>query len=53
MRTDGEILSAGDLTIDVEPRLVRRSNERIALHPKEFDLLEVVARLTVRTGGDV
>jgi two-component system OmpR family response regulator len=44
LRPDGEILSAGDMTMDVESRVVKRGHERIDLQPKEFDLLEVLLR---------
>jgi two-component system OmpR family response regulator len=44
LRPDGEILSAGDLTMDLESRVVKRGNERVDLQPKEFDLLEVLLR---------
>jgi two-component system OmpR family response regulator len=44
LRQDGEILSAGDLMMDVESRIVKRGNERIELQPKEFVLLEVLLR---------
>jgi two-component system OmpR family response regulator len=44
LRPDGEILSAGDMTMDVESRVVKRGNERIDLQPKEFDLLEILLR---------
>jgi len=39
----GTILSVGDITIDVEKRLVRRGDEPIGLTPLEFDLLKVMA----------
>jgi two-component system OmpR family response regulator len=44
LRPEGEILSAGDLTMDVATRTVRRGDERIELQPKEFVLLEVLLR---------
>lgn len=37
------ILTAADLTIDVEKRQVHRDNEAIELTPMEFDLLKVMA----------
>ena len=38
------MISYEDLTIDIEAHLVRREGEEIALTPKEFTLLEVMAR---------
>jgi DNA-binding response OmpR family regulator len=38
------MISYEDLTIDVDAHLVRRDGEEIALTPKEFTLLEVMAR---------
>ena len=37
-------LTLGDLTIDYDRRLVRRSDDEIRLTPKEFDLLSLLAR---------
>jgi two-component system KDP operon response regulator KdpE len=37
-------LAVGDLTIDYDRRLVRRSDEEVRLTPKEFDLLSLLAR---------
>jgi two-component system OmpR family response regulator len=44
MRSDGDVLRAGDLELDVASRNVRRGHERIELQPKEFVLLEVLMR---------
>jgi DNA-binding response OmpR family regulator len=42
--TDQEVVAAGDLTIDLPKRAVSRDGSRIALKPKEFELLSFFAR---------
>lgn len=44
LRSDGDILRAGDLELDIENRKVTRGHERIELQPKEFVLLETLMR---------
>src|SRR5690606_33111969 len=44
MRSEGDILRAGDLELDIGSRKVTRANERIELQPKEFVLLETLMR---------
>lgn len=44
MRSEGDILRAGDLELDVGSRVVKRGQERIDLQPKEFVLLETLMR---------
>jgi two-component system alkaline phosphatase synthesis response regulator PhoP len=43
-REVGSVLRAGDLTIDLQRRSVRRGNEQIELTATEFDLLAILAR---------
>jgi DNA-binding response OmpR family regulator len=38
-----EPIRAGDLTVDVAARRVRRGNEEVTLRPKEFDVLALLA----------
>ncbi len=40
--TSGDLLSAADLTMDVQHRRVTRAGQQIALSPREFDVLQVL-----------
>ena len=44
MRSEGSLLRAGDLEMDVSKRYVARAGERIDLQPREYVLLEVLLR---------
>ena len=44
IRTENEVLQAGDLKMNVATRTVTRAGNHVALLPREFDLLEVLLR---------
>ena len=43
-RTGGDLLSAGDLTLDLQERAATRRGRDLALTPREADLLELLLR---------
>jgi DNA-binding response OmpR family regulator len=48
IQADAESLTAGDLTIDLRRREATRDGQRIALKPKEYDLLVFLLRNRAR-----
>ena len=43
-RTGGDLLSAGDVTLDLQERAATRRGRDLALTPREADLLELLLR---------
>ena len=43
-RTGGDLLSAGDVTLDLQERAASRAGRDLALTPREADLLELLLR---------